>query len=171
MTKFSEVEEIDESLAELEGEHPATITKASLPRDPETGGFLKFKPKPGEKGYPKGICDVTFSLDDEEYVVNRRYAMSYQQNSTGAWSAWSQLLSAACGVPCGAKQQRKLGTSDLEGQWVRVVLKNVEKNGRTYLNVVNVLPPKKGSVPKPTEKFAFKPTEDEDDNPFDENQL
>jgi hypothetical protein len=32
---------------------------------------------------------------------------------------------------------------------VRVVLKKVEKNGKEYLNVINVLAPKKGAKPAP----------------------
>jgi hypothetical protein len=143
MTKFSEVDEPDEELNDLEGEHPAIISKAVLPRDPQKPEqFLKRQPQePGGKA--KGLCDVSFQLQDAEHTATRRYTMSYGQSNTGAWGEWAQLLATACGVPCGAKHQKDLGTEDLEGQAVRVVLKLVEKNGQTYLNVVNVLAPKR----------------------------
>ena len=125
-----------------EGEHAALISKAVLPRDDE-GEFIQ--------SYGKDVCDVSFAINgDESQTVRRRYAVTFGQNTTtGTWAAFAELLAAACGVPCGAKNQRQLGTQDLEGQNVRVVLKKVEKNGREYLNVINVLAPRKGAKPTP----------------------
>ena len=153
-----------------EGEHAALISKAVLPRDDE-GAFIE--------SYGKTVCDVSFAIDgDESQTVRRRYSISFGQNTqSGAWAAFAELLAAACGVPCGAKNQRQLGTEDLEGQNVRVVLKRVEKNGKSYLNVVNVLAPRKGARSAPEggqvqgskERFKFEgppPPEIEDEIPF-----
>ena len=150
-----------------EGEYPALITKAELPR--KDGEFVKNE-------WGKSLCDVTFALEgDVEDTVRRRYAISFNQNNqTGAWSAFAELLAAACGVPCGAKNQRSLGTEDLEGQWVRVVMKWQKKGERSYFNVTSVLAPKKDRKPAPeggqvqgsTRQDKFDEIDDEIPSPF-----
>jgi hypothetical protein len=127
-----------------EGEHPALISRAELVVD-EHGEPAILKPMPGYKGGPKHQCDVTFAINGSEAeTVRRRYSISYgQNNQTGAWAGWAELIAAAVGIPCGAKNQRQVTDEDLLGQWCRVVLKNEDKSGKTYLNVKTVLGPKK----------------------------
>jgi len=134
------------------GEYTALITKVEIPKD-DKGEPLR--------SYDKNVVDVSFAIDgDVNEIKKRRYSISFGQNtSTGAWSAFSELLAAACGVPCGASNQRKLGVGDLQGQWVRVVLKKQEKSGRMYLNVTDVLPPKRQKPQPAADKpdFTFRP--------------
>lgn len=135
-----------------EGEHPAQITKAEVVYDPKTNAPLV--------SYDKHCVDVTFKLQTGD-EMRRRYGISFGQNNTnGAWAAFAQLIAAAAGIPCGASNQRKVTPADLEGQPVRVVVKWQEKNGRQYLNVTDVLPPKRGSAqPKPD--FTFTATREQ----------
>lgn len=167
MTKFREVIGDYEGAGDdrEEGEYQALITKAELPRDEEKGGFLK-------NNWGKNLCDVTFALDGETSDEHRRrYSVAYGRNKeTAKYADFSQLLAAACGIPCGNESQKELGTEDLEGQWVRVVMKYEQKGEKRYFNVTQVLSPKKGARPTPgspvaagsNDRFKFsKPEADE----------
>lgn len=162
MTTFGEYAVEDQGLDLEEGEHRALITHVEMPKD-EQGNPLE--------SFGKNVVDITFAIEgNEKETARRRYSISFgQNNTTGAWAAFAELLAAATGIVCGDKNQRKLGIHDLEGQWCRVVLKRVEKNGKTYLNVVEVLSPKKErrQATEPAKPdFAFKRTEEEDEIPF-----
>jgi hypothetical protein len=121
-----------------EGEYQAQIVKVEMPKDPETGQPLI--------SFDKNVCDVTFAVEGAK--IKRRYSISFGQNSqTGSWAAFAELIAAATGIPCGAKNQRRIGVADLEGQECRVVFKRQEKNGKSYLNVVQVLGPRRAARP------------------------
>jgi hypothetical protein len=173
MTKFREVLNETGNVADdrEEGEYQALITKAELPRDPDDSTkFLK-------NSWGKTQCDVTFALDGETSDEHRRrYSVAYGRNKeTAKFADFSQLLAAACGIPCGNESQKDLGTEDLEGQWVRVVMKWEQKGEKRYFNVIQVLSPRKGARPTPDSPVAagsgerFKFSQRQAETPIDED--
>lgn len=129
----------------------AHISKAELPRNPEGPGFLKNE-------WGKSLCDVTFRVDvtGKEYL--RRYAINFGFNQKKQiYADFANLIEAAVGIKCGDRHQRDLGTEDLEGQEVQIVVAPVQKGEKTYYNVMEVYPPEHAM------KRQAKEAEEEDD--------
>jgi hypothetical protein len=74
--------------------------------------------------------------------LRRQLAISYGQ-SAGTYSALAQLIEAATGIKRGDKAQRHVTTEELVGKAIRVQTAVVEKDDRTFVNIVGFLAPKK----------------------------
>lgn len=132
----------------------ATIVSAEVEKD-ETG-------LPKEDNYGKNRLLVKFELDDAvgedggPIVVRRSYAISYGAMG-GTQAALAIMIGAAMGMPANDKAVRHVTTEQLEGRKVRVQTGAVERDGRTYTNVLNVLPPPKGQRAAAPAPVAQKP--------------
>lgn len=91
-------------------------------------------------------------LDDEGNPIElrRQLAIAYGQTG-GTYAALAQLIQAVTGVKCGDKAQRNVTTEQLQGAKIRVQTAIVEKDDKTYTNIVGFFAPKKaGAVPAGT---------------------
>lgn len=146
----------------------ASIVSAEVEKNPD--GTNK------EDAYGKNRLLVKFELDDLEddaggpITLRRSYAISYGAMG-GTQAALAIMIGAAMGMPANDKAVRHVTTEQLEGRIVRVQTGTVERDGRTYTNILNVLPPPKAKAPKPKtaeaklgveeDSFADLPLEDE----------
>ncbi len=88
-------------------------------------------------------------LDDEGNPIElrRQLAIAYGQTG-GTYAALAQLIQAVTGVKCGDKAQRNVTTEQLQGAKIRVQTAIVEKDEKTYTNIVGFFAPKKsGALP------------------------
>lgn len=120
----------------------ATITHCAVVMDP------KDERVPLTDQYGKNRVLVKVTLDDEvgpdggPIELRRQLAISYgKNNTTGQHAALALLIAAACGIAAGNAAQKHVTTEELVGKRVRVRTDNVEKNGTTYTNIVDFLPP------------------------------
>lgn len=103
---------------------------------------------------------VKFTLDNEtgndggSVELRRQFAISYGATG-GTYAALAQLIQAATGIKCGDKAQRNVTTEQLQGARLRVQTATVEKDDKTYTNVVATFPPKaQGARPAAQTKAA-----------------
>jgi hypothetical protein len=103
---------------------------------------------PKEDSYGKNRLLVKFELSEMSdnaggpITLRRSYAISYGAMG-GQQAALAIMIGAAMGVPANDKSVRHVTTEQLEGRVVRVQTGTVERDGKTYTNVLNVLPPPK----------------------------
>lgn len=133
--------------------YPATITHCSVVMDP------KAPQMPLRDQYDKNRLLVKVELvgevgpDGGPIELRRQLAISYgKNNTTGQHAALAVMIAAAMGVPAGDAAQKHVTTEDLVGKKVRVRTDNIEKNGTTYTNIVDFLPPA-----RPRQAAAAKP--------------
>lgn len=125
--------------------YPATITHASVVMDKDNPNM------PATDKWGKNRLLVKFELDDEKddaggpIELRRQFAISYGQTG-GTYAALANLIQAATGIKNGDKAQRHVTTEELVGKKVRVQTATVEKDDKTYTNVVGTFAPKKAAV-------------------------
>jgi hypothetical protein len=106
---------------------------------------------PKEDSYGKNRLLVKFELSEMSdnaggpITLRRSYAISYGAMG-GQQAALAIMIGAAMGVPANDKSVRHVTTEQLEGRVVRVHTGTVERDGKTYTNILNVLPPPKRRV-------------------------
>jgi hypothetical protein len=106
---------------------------------------------PKEDAYGKNRLLVKFELADAEddaggpITLRRSYAISYGAMG-GTQAALAVMIGAAMGMAANDKAVRHVTTEELEGKMVRVQTGTVERDGKTYTNILNVLPPPKRRV-------------------------
>lgn len=152
----------------------ATVVFAEVERDDQ--GL------PKEDQYGKNRLLVKFELDDLNgedggpVVVRRSYAISYGAMG-GTQAALAIMIGAAMGMPANDKAVRHVTTEELLEKKVRVQTGTVERDGRTYTNVINVLPPPKSRsaqakpAPKTVEARLGVGAGTFDDLPLDESEI
>jgi len=130
--------------------YPATVTHAEVMMDKDDPR-LPFTDKFG-----KNRLRVKFTLDEEvgpdngPIELSRQFAISYGATG-GTYAALASFIEACMGIKCGDKAQRNVRPSELLERKLRVQVKNVEKDDKTFCNVVGTFAPKKTAVaPRPT---------------------
>jgi hypothetical protein len=124
---------------------------------------------PKEDAYGKNRLLVKFELADAEddaggpITLRRSYAISYGAMG-GTQAALAVMIGAAMGMHANDRAVRHVTTEQLEGKMVRVQTGTVERDGKTYTNILNVLPPPK-SKPAPARQQAL------DEAPLDDDSI
>ncbi len=118
-----------------DGIYSALVREAELVRD-EKGAPVE--------SYGKKQVVVRFMVD-RDIELRRKYSISYGQNKeNGKWAAWASFIEAATGIKCGSPEQKDIGPGDLENIEVRIMVK---ENDRGYMDIVDVLQPRKKATP------------------------
>lgn len=127
--------------------YPATISVCTIvmdianPKLPETDKWGK------NRLLVKVVLDNEVGPDNGPIELSRKVAISYGQTA-GTYSALAQLIQATLGIKCGDKAQRNVTTEQLLNAKVRVQTAVVEKDDKTYLNIVGFFAPKKAQAPE-----------------------
>jgi hypothetical protein len=140
--------------------YEATVTAAEVMMDKENP-VLPFADKFG-----KNRLRVKFTLDEEvgpdngPIELNRQFAISYGATG-GTYAALASFIEATMGLKCGDKAQRNVRPSELVNRKLRVQVKNVEKDDKTFCNVVGTFAPKaKSAAPRPAPAATHRPAAD-----------
>jgi len=120
------------------GIYSGTITQAA-PEKSDDGSVVVDK-----WGRQRIIIKVALFDDNGDgntVEVRRYFAISYgQSKDSGRWSALAEFLEAVTGTKCGDKAQQNIKGKDILGKPLRVKTANVEKDGKTYTNMVEFFP-------------------------------
>jgi hypothetical protein len=121
--------------------YEAEITSAEIVMD-------KTDPRiPETDKWGKNRIRIRFALDDQigddggPVELSRLFAISYGATA-GTYAALANLIQATTGIKCGDKAQRNVTTEQLVGKALRVQVANVEKDDKTFCNVVGTFAPK-----------------------------
>lgn len=122
--------------------YEATICHASVVMDTANPAL------PATDKFGKNRLLVKFELDNEvddaggPVELRRQFAISYGATG-GTYAALAQLIQATMGVKCGDKAQRHVTTEELVGKKLRVQTATVDKDDKTFCNVIGTFAPKK----------------------------
>lgn len=135
------------------GQYPGTIISAKTVLDDK--GLPKLHPESRKQSVKVG-----FQLDEENdqgpITLDRVFNVTFgKNNTTGQYSAWSQVIEVFCGIPCGDGAQRHVGESEMLGKRGVLWTKNVESNGNKYTNIVDFV--KEEDAPRPAARPSAAP--------------
>lgn len=146
--------------------YTATITAAEIVMDKDKPGIPMIDQWGKSRLLLKVELDDEIGPDNGPIELRRQLAISYGQTA-GTYAALAQLIQAVTGVKCGDHMQRQVTTEELVGAKVRVQTAIVEKDGKSYTNIVGFFAPKRAAArpaPAPIEQTTDE--ELEDDIPF-----
>jgi hypothetical protein len=153
--------------------YEATITHASVVMDKDAPNI------PATDKWGKNRLLVKVELDTETddaggpIELRRQFAISYGQTG-GTYAALANLIQAVTGIKNGDKAQRNVTTEELVGKKLRVQTATVERDDKTYTNIVATFAPKKARevalAPAPAPRASAQQVADEaaldDEIPF-----
>lgn len=162
--------------------YEATVAHAEVMMDKEDSR-IPFTDKFGKNRLRvKFVLDEEVGPDNGPVELSRQFAISYGATG-GTYAALASFIEAVLGLKCGDKAQRNVKPSELLNRKLRIQVKNVEKDDKTFCNVVGTFAPKakaapaRAAAPAPAsvkspaarlgvDEDAFDALPDEDEIPF-----